>query len=529
MSDKKEEVKTEENENKEYLNETVLRQEPMTYHGPISFSEMQSEREAREAAFKVEEMASEFPIMVGRIFHREDIEDKDAALQTLADEFISFSQDALANKEKWQPLTDKATNLIADLTKAETKMEDGVSYPAKDFAYVPDAEKPSTWKLRLAEGKPGNITKAQLGRAAAAFSSGGFRGNKVRLPSSDVAKVKARIKNEYKKLGVKQDELPDSLKEQDSFNIWYDKERNQWRWLAIFSNNYRDQDNPPEIISSDSHKNFVKSVESGNVPYPELWLWHVPGSRFGQSDWLTYTDEGFAIASGYIDEGKEYIAKGLSEYPDQLLTSHGMPKPFIERNEKDKTIITKHITREISPLPAQAAANKLTSFELLSKEGSEQMAIPDNKKEFLKQVGMSDEEIAQIETSVKDKATQAEDAGLEKKEEEIPLNADAIVKAMSTMLTPFIERLDAMDATIKELQQTDDNKVKQKLTSIPKNSLEYLAQQQVESLFSKDNQVDGRSKLAKSGPKEAKTKEQEDGLFFMNWLQPAEMEESREQ
>ncbi|MEC9058100.1 MAG: hypothetical protein VX410_01025, partial [Actinomycetota bacterium] len=33
--------------------------------------------------------------------------------------------------------------------KQETKREDGEDFPAEAFAYVPDPEKPSTWKLRL--------------------------------------------------------------------------------------------------------------------------------------------------------------------------------------------------------------------------------------------------------------------------------------------------------------------------------------------------------------------------------------------
>ena len=58
--------------------------------------------------------------------------------------------------------------------QAQMKTEGGVQYPATDFAYVPDPEKASTWKLRLSETRPGNVTRAQLGRAAAAFSPGGF-------------------------------------------------------------------------------------------------------------------------------------------------------------------------------------------------------------------------------------------------------------------------------------------------------------------------------------------------------------------
>lgn len=82
------------------------------------------------------------------------------------------------------------------------KTEGGNEYPASAFAYVPDPDTPSTWKLRLWEDPDKKITAAQLGRAAAAFSAGGFRGNRVQLPQKDQAKVKARIRREYEKLGL---------------------------------------------------------------------------------------------------------------------------------------------------------------------------------------------------------------------------------------------------------------------------------------------------------------------------------------
>lgn len=96
-----------------------------------------------------------------------------------------------------------------------TKTENGVEFPAAAYAYVGDPEKTDTWKLRLWESPETKVTVAQLGRAAAAFSAGGFRGNKVEIPSADVAGVKAKIRAEYKKLGVKPEDIPDSLAASD--------------------------------------------------------------------------------------------------------------------------------------------------------------------------------------------------------------------------------------------------------------------------------------------------------------------------
>jgi len=73
------------------------------------------------------------------------------------------------------------------------KTEGGVEYPASAYAYTPDLEKPSTWKLRLWEDKDKKETAIQVGRAVAALGPSGFRGNKVQIPTEDLPKVKAKV------------------------------------------------------------------------------------------------------------------------------------------------------------------------------------------------------------------------------------------------------------------------------------------------------------------------------------------------
>lgn len=100
-----------------------------------------------------------------------------------------------------------------ELTKAaEMKTEDGRQFPAKAYAYVPDRQKPSTWKLRLWETPEKKVTAAQLGRAAAAFSPGGHRGQKVQIPAGDIARIKARIRAAYRSLGVEPKAIPASIR-----------------------------------------------------------------------------------------------------------------------------------------------------------------------------------------------------------------------------------------------------------------------------------------------------------------------------
>lgn len=96
----------------------------------------------------------------------------------------------------------------------DMKTDGGVQYPKEAYLYVPDATKPSTWKLRIWETPELKVTRRQLGRAAAAFSAGGFRGQKVELPSEDVAKVKSKLVSLYKKDGASKEEIPNYLLEE---------------------------------------------------------------------------------------------------------------------------------------------------------------------------------------------------------------------------------------------------------------------------------------------------------------------------
>jgi len=104
--------------------------------------------------------------------------------------------------------------------QAAMKTEDGIEYPAAAFGYVPD--KPSEWKLRLWEDLEKKVTRAQLGRAAAALSPGGFRGQKVEIPSADLASVKRKIRSEYRKLDVADEDIPRWVQESESRTLLAD-------------------------------------------------------------------------------------------------------------------------------------------------------------------------------------------------------------------------------------------------------------------------------------------------------------------
>jgi len=95
------------------------------------------------------------------------------------------------------------------------KTENGMQFPAEAYAYVPDPESPSTWKLRLWEDPEKKETARQVGVAIAALGPVGFRGNRVEIPKEDLPKVIAKIKAAWKKVhpDASDDDLPPVLRE----------------------------------------------------------------------------------------------------------------------------------------------------------------------------------------------------------------------------------------------------------------------------------------------------------------------------
>ena len=306
--------------------------------------------------------------------------------------------------------------------KGETKREGGVDYPAGDFAVVPDADKPSTWKLRLAEDRAGNVTVAQVGRAITALQPSGFRGRRVQLTTDQKTGAVRKISGAIRGLSATPDQksnlrdrldavksrtlqvdIPQRLlakvktgilgllkhddDQQKPFVLFKDDDGNL-RWFAWASNRWRDHDNPPEIITEKAHQDYVDYLDRTGR-YPEAWLWHTPGTKWGQADWVDYAD-GFLVVSGTVDAGREHVADALAAQKD-LGVSHGF---MYRHDDPAEGIIGWYRSFEVSPLPVDAAANPWTSLEVLNKEAD--MGFSGKKRTWL--VGqLGEDEVARLE------------------------------------------------------------------------------------------------------------------------------------
>jgi hypothetical protein len=323
--------------------------------------------------------------------------------------------------------------------------------------------------------------------------------------------------------------------------VWKDTNE-QYRWFAIYSNCYRDADSVPEIISAKSHQKFLKMADEGMVKMPELWHWHIKGTQWGVADWLAFDEEnGMAMASGVVLPGHEKEAEMLAKSDIIIGVSHGMPNSSIKRSEEDNSVIVQHVTVEISDLPLWAAANKLTGFQILSEDD---MGLPNEKKAYLRDMGVSAEKISEIEAMAAEKAQTAAMLELDRKEieepveeivaeevvaEEVPAETEtetvldsetaeaeiveeiksveetkAVMDAESVkMILDAFEALSTrMDGIEKSIKESAEEK---EAVYTPTASLAAIIGQRLSVIGNKDAIVKGNTSLAKDGPEEAPT------------------------
>lgn len=127
------------------------------------------------------------------------------------------------------------------------------------------------------------------------------------------------------------------------------------RWVGWYSNAYQDKDSegfPTAAIQRDINRMWADDA------FPELWFYHVPGSKHGQADWVGLIGR-FVVATGTFDESP--LAKAfVKTYSDETM-SHG----FVYNPErKIDGWYWDYATFEISPTPVGAEANPLTRFEV---------------------------------------------------------------------------------------------------------------------------------------------------------------------
>lgn len=397
------------------------------FGGATSFDEIDKWRASQKVREDVDALADSFEAITRNVWANEmlSLAEKAAAIASAAadlkarlgepvDDAEMLDEEADDDGEKSVRPLSRLRRLFVGEKAAPTKSEGGVAYRAGDYADVADESKPSTWKLRLAEGRPGNVTVAQVARAITALQPGGFRGQKVELGSSKstvVSRISSAIDrakgddaskaNLRKRLaGVKEFEWRESPL--GTFTAFKDDVTDEWRWLAVFSNRFEDREG--ETFSEEAHREFEAYVDRTG-DYPELRLWHVPGSRLGVADEIAYDDRGFMLAAGRYDAGQERAAKALAD-AGPLGVSHGyMYRP----SDLVGGVFRRYRSFEISPLPMSAAANQLTGYHAGAEDDT--MPMRPEKRAFLDRI-LGAEKAKAVEDAIGELADKAAAEGI---------------------------------------------------------------------------------------------------------------------
>lgn len=280
-------------------------------------------------------------------------------------------------------------------------------------------------------------------------------------------------------------------------------------WFAVWSNNFKDLEG--EILSQDAHDRYLSRVEAGIVPMPELWLWHVPGSRIGQAKML-WREGHMMVGVGEFDDtpqGQE--AQKYFKASDAYEMSHGFT--YKTWDLKDG-VYSDYNTFEISVLPKGRAANPFTTFEEIRTMGMTdeqktwlEATFPNHAKALLESAERVEEagkQLAATGAAYKDYADATPEAA------ETEAEKSATDEGMATLLNDILstqndlmelvddqaKALNGMTATLADIRK-ENEQLKQDLTEKNEKAvadLEKVASELQTRLDEKPQSVDSSEK-----------------------------------
>jgi hypothetical protein len=176
-------------------------------------------------------------------------------------------------------------------------------------------------------------------------------------------------------------------------------------WVGVWTNNFEDREK--EIFAAKAIDDYVSRVDMGIIPTPELWVWHTPGTRLGQADYIARVGA-FVVGMGKFDDNP-LAEKGMNALA--RLKGLGMSHGFTyDPKQKRGRVYHQFNTFEISVLPKSKAANSYTSFEEI-----ETMKLEGEKKTFLEGI-LGTEQTGALEKALEDATNSLTERGIASKE-----------------------------------------------------------------------------------------------------------------
>ena len=350
----------------------------------------------------------------------------DSPMMKQADEDIDalILEATLARDKRNMSLTDGIKDLFSKATTTSSELD---KLDDSEFAFIVEKDGKKIRKYPIHD--IAHVRKA-LEVTAKMIRNGGE-------DEIEAKEALPQIRAKAKEIGISADI------DKDNAAIVIEKDLNgDWRAVMWVSNNFVDWDG--DIISEDAHKEYVEWVSKNKSCMPSFATWHRPGTaRENSVDYIDYVN-GFLIASAKLTE-KEAIGLLKAKKLTNLGMSHG--SFALERDPKDRRIVTKYRMYEVSDLPLENAANPFTNIETISKEVDMDKAkylaaiLGEEKAEdFLKKTELKQKELqeAGIEEKEKEEVPEGEpkteEVVPETKEKEQPLDVDAFIERIKKEL-----------------------------------------------------------------------------------------------
>lgn len=257
----------------------------------------------------------------------------------------------------------EAKIIMTKMKKEAMKTEGGSEYPSEAYAYAPDLEQPSTWKLRLWESPDAKITPAQVGRAVAALGPG-FRGEKVQIPDDEMDDVKNKVAAAFNEANPDR-ELPEILKKGTSEMYTAESLAGmaQEELIAIIVEMQGEKDTE-EMVEDDMMKSIPESVQK-SLDEKEAML-KEQSARIEKMEKEAIKKEMTLKADGYVVHGltKEQIT-------ENLINAHSAGT--LEMVEKAYEITTStaknsEMLKEVGAAGGDNSATELEKIESIAKE-----------------------------------------------------------------------------------------------------------------------------------------------------------------
>lgn len=140
-------------------------------------------------------------------------------------------------------------------------------------------------------------------------------------------------------------------------------------WVGWYSNNFEDRE--AEIIAGEAHDKFIARLNAGIMPMPELWFWHIPGTKHGKAAWVDRIGH-MVVSLGRFDDTP--LGRLMETHYEAADATYAMSHGFTadkSRHFRDGVWYDIN-TFEMSTLAPEAAANVWTLFSEVKSMASEQ-------------------------------------------------------------------------------------------------------------------------------------------------------------